>query len=310
MNVGKFKLPPKLASSAAVPATAADFFAAASSSSGSNDRTREVPMSQIRTSPYQHRKQKDQEHIESLAESILATRQIQPILVRALDDGFYELLAGEHRFHAMLQLGRSTILATVHQASNAEAQVMVLVENLKRKDVADYEAGVIFKTLLDSKEVESPSAMARMAGVKRQYVYRAMALANLPKEITRQLDEHPYAIGGHAGDDLRSLVANEQTALAAEAVKRVIEGKLKQGDVATWARAQLKGAATMRKPIFVCADQRIRGTITTKGNRIALNLTCDKNLPAEAVIRIQAAVEKMMRGLSMPDLSDVEMFRP
>lgn len=279
-------------------------------------QTREIPVVAVKPSPYQPRIMLDREHIESLAESIQASRQIEPILVREVQEGEFELIAGEHRLEAIRLLGRDTILATVRQLTDSEARIAALIDNIKRREISDFEAGKAYLGLIDSGEVASPTEMSRLAGVSRQTIYRCIALASLPEEIIRLLNANPSVIGGHAGEALKGLIDEGHTGIAIKAAEAVAAGRLKQKDIESWARAQLaaqsegdKPASRVRIPAFVCTDERIRGTVMTKGHNIRLDLSCQKDLPPEAVTRLEAHLKALVKELSVPDISDIEMFK-
>ena len=277
-------------------------------------QTREIPVSAVHPSPYQPRILLDREHIESLAESIQASRQIEPILVREIEEGVFELIAGEHRLEAIKLLGRDTILATVRQLTDSEARIAALVDNIKRREISDYEAGKAYLGLIDTGEVASPSEMSRLVGVARQTIYRCIALASLPEAITSLLAVNPFLIGGHAGEALKGLIDEGLQEIAIKAAEEVAAGRLKQKDIDTWVRAQVatqtdKPASRVRVPTFVCADDRIRGTVQTQGHKIRLDLACQKDLPPEAVTRLEAHLKALVKELSVPDISDIEMFK-
>lgn len=273
-------------------------------------QTREIPVSMVRPSPYQPRVLLDREHIESLAESIQASRQIEPILVREIEEGIFELIAGEHRLEAITLLGRDTILATVRQLTDSEARISALVDNIKRREISDFEAGKAYLGLIESAEVASPTEMSRLVGVPRPNIYRCIALASLPEGITSLLAKNPFLIGGHAGEVLKGMVEEGLQDLAVEAVQEVASGNLKQKDIETWVKSRTeKPASRIRVPSFVCADDRIRGSVITNGHKIRLDLACQKDLPPEAVTRLEAHLRAIVKELSVPDISDIEMFK-
>lgn len=277
-------------------------------------RTQEIPVGSIIRSPYQPRLIIDQEHIETLAESIKASRQIEPILVRQTGEQEYELIAGEHRWEAIKLLGRDTILATIRQISDGEAEIAALVDNIKHKGITDYEAGRKFAELIENGKVASPSEMARIAGIARQTVYRCVTLAKLPKEITSILDDHPDAIGGHAGETIDALIKEGFLEQAVAAVNAVIAGSLKQKEIDSWVRSKAKAQAAKSDPVsneqrleatkaprIVCADDRISGRVVTKGNKIRFDVACDKALPPETVAKIEEKLREMLAQLTIPE---------
>lgn len=278
--------------------------------------TREISVAAIRPSPYQPRIRLDQDHIESLAESIKAARQIEPILVREIEEGVFELVAGEHRLEAVKLLDRDTILATVRQLTDAEAQLWALANNIKRRAISDYEAGKSLQALMDTKEVKSMTALATAVGITRQTAYRYLSLPALPASILEMLNEAPFLLGGSAGETLQGLINEGMEDLAVLAVKEVQAERLKQKDIETWVRAQAKAQTkpeekelVLRPPAIVCRDDRLRASTTTKGHKISLNLECAKDLPPEAVTRLEAHLRALVKDFVVPDISDITMFK-
>src|SRR5207253_7692696 len=109
---------PRAAAAAAAPAPARESAAS------------ELPLDRIEPNPYQPRGHADQANLAELTASIAASGVLQPILVRPLADGRYQLIAGERRWRASQHAGKTTIPAVIKQVSNQQALEMTIVENL------------------------------------------------------------------------------------------------------------------------------------------------------------------------------------
>jgi ParB family chromosome partitioning protein len=96
---------------------------------------REIPLGEIDRNPYQTRTRFDETQLGELAASIVATGVVQPVLVRALADGRFQLIAGERRWLASKIAGKGTIPAILRQVSDQQAMEMTIVENLQRTDL-------------------------------------------------------------------------------------------------------------------------------------------------------------------------------
>lgn len=113
----------------------------------------DIPLAQIVRNPKQPRETFPQDHIDRLAASIRKRGLLQPVLLRPLAGGgphCFQIVAGECRFRAYLQLKRETIAAIVEAADDRETQLRAIVENLQRRDMNPIEEARAFKTLLDS----------------------------------------------------------------------------------------------------------------------------------------------------------------
>ncbi len=98
-------------------------------------RPREIPLGQIERNPFQTRSRFDEAALTELAASIAATGVVQPVLVRPLPDGRFQLIAGERRWLASQKAGKETIPAILRQVSDEQAMEMTIVENLQRADL-------------------------------------------------------------------------------------------------------------------------------------------------------------------------------
>lgn len=111
---------------------------------------REIPVESIRPNPAQPRLSYESGALEELAESIRENGLIQPILVRQLLDGDYELIAGHRRWMAVRKLGQPTIRAIVENRTDTESAVLALVENIQRRDLDCMEEARAIAGLIES----------------------------------------------------------------------------------------------------------------------------------------------------------------
>src|ERR1035438_6100909 len=101
----------------------------------------------IDRNPYQTRTHVDEPALRELADSIKATGVLQPITVRAIPGGRYQLIAGERRWLASQQAGKATVPSIVRQVSNEQAMEMTIIENLQREDLNPVEQARAFDRL-------------------------------------------------------------------------------------------------------------------------------------------------------------------
>src|ERR1035437_9967910 len=126
-----------------------------------------LPISCVHPNPDQPRKRFDPDALAELAESIRQNGLIQPITVRALGDGQYMIVAGERRYRAHLLAGLDTIDANLVEISDAERDILAIVENLQRENISPLEEGRAFQKILDTGI--SADKLAERLGLKQAW---------------------------------------------------------------------------------------------------------------------------------------------
>src|SRR5215469_9590452 len=159
-------------------------------------KPREIPIEEIDRNPFQTRMHMDEGELAELAASITANGVVQPILVRPLANGRFQLIAGERRWRASQIAGKKTIPAILRQVSDEQALEITIVENLQRADLNPMEQAHAFERL--SREFHmTQEQMATRTGKDRVSVSNYMRLLSLP-EGTQKLVETGQLSFGHA----------------------------------------------------------------------------------------------------------------
>src|SRR6516225_8549546 len=141
-------------------------------------RPREIPCDQIDRNPFQTRGHIDEQELAELAASITANGVVQPILVRPLASGRFQLIAGERRWRASQKAGKTTIPAILRQVSDEQAMEITIVENLQRADLNAMEQARAFERL--SREFHmTQEQMAQRTGKDRATVAKFLRLLKL-----------------------------------------------------------------------------------------------------------------------------------
>lgn len=149
---------------------------------------REIPVGEIRPNPAQPRLHYEEKALAELAESIRENGLIQPVLVRQLLTGEYELIAGHRRWKAVQMLEWSTIRAIVENRTDTESAVMALVENIQRRDLSCMEEARAIAGLIESTGITQQEAAQRL-GKSQPAVANKLRLLRLPgwvQEIVEQ----------------------------------------------------------------------------------------------------------------------------
>ncbi len=176
---------------------------------------REILLDDIDRNPYQTRTRFDETQLAELAASIAASGVVQPVLVRSLPNGRFQLIAGERRWLASKIARKSTIPAILRQVSDEQAMEMTIVENLQRTDLNAMEQARAYDRL--SREFKlTQEQMAQRTGKDRASVANFLRLLRLPPEVQGKVEAGELAFG-HA----RALLALENPETLLKAAQKV-----------------------------------------------------------------------------------------
>lgn len=176
----------------------------------------EIALEQIDRNPMQTRTQFDRQKLKELADSIRATGVVQPIVVKPLAEGRYQLIMGERRWLASMDAGKATIPAIVREASDVQAMEMTIVENLQRADLNPMEQARAYQRLAKDFQM-TQEQMAVRTGKDRASVTNFLRLLKLPVDIQNKVESGELTFG-HA----RALLALEDEAAIAAAAQKVV----------------------------------------------------------------------------------------
>ena len=155
-----------------------------------------LPLSQIESCQNQPRKSFDQEKLEELAESIRQHGVIQPLTVRKLASGYYQIIAGERRWRAARLAGLEEIPAVVIEADDQKAMELAMIENLQREDLNPIEEAEGFRVLVETYGMTQEQAAERV-GRSRSAVANALRLLDLNVSIQKLVEDGELS-AGHA----------------------------------------------------------------------------------------------------------------
>jgi len=188
-----------------------------SESNLSDLRVEKVDVDYLVPGEYQPRQQFDQASLEELAESIRIQGIVQPIIVKALGESKYEIIAGERRWRAAKIAELSTVPVVIRKADNQTTLAMALIENIQREDLNPIEVAIGLKRLMQEFELNQ-QAVADAVGRSRASVANLLRLLKLPEKIQNWLHDGLLSMG-HARAII-TLPEDLQTNLAKKAIDK------------------------------------------------------------------------------------------
>ncbi len=245
----------------------------------------EIALDRISPNPDQPRASFDESQLGELAASIAVHGVLQPVIVRELPDGGYELIAGERRTRAARLAGLAAIPAVVRDASADESSLeLALIENLQREDLNAIEAALAYRELIDRFDM-THDAVARQVGKSRVAVSNALRLLDLADE-TRSAIIDGRISEGHG----RALAAITIAELQRAVLAVVLERGLSVRQTEELVRRKRDEAPTTAKrhlsPDLQDLEAQLRGVLATKvgivrtrrGGRLVIDFYSDEEL--------------------------------
>jgi ParB family chromosome partitioning protein len=196
---------------------------------------RHMPIELLKPSATNPRKHFAEADLEDLAKSIRDKGLLQPIVVRQLSEGEYEIVAGERRWRAAQRAGIHDVPVLIRELSDSEALEIALIENIQRTDLNPLEEARAYELLLERFSY-TQQQLADSIGKSRSHIANTLRLLNLPDSVRRQIEEGNLT-AGHA----RALVATDSPAELADRI-------IKLGLSVRQAEDLAREASSPRKP--------------------------------------------------------------
>ena len=185
----------------------------------------ELDLNEIVPNRDQPRKTFDEASIEELAQSIKLHGVLQPLLVRPIPSGGYQLVAGERRWRACRIAGLTKVPVVIKELTDTETMEIAIIENLQREDLNPIEEAEGLQALID-KCGYTQEEVATSVGKSRPAIANSLRLLRLPPEV-REMTKNGEISAGHA----RALLAFDNDAMMLEAAKNIVSNKMTVRDV-------------------------------------------------------------------------------
>lgn len=203
-----------------------------------------LPIYKVEPNPDQPRKDFDPEELENLAESIRVHGLIQPLTVREMPTGYYQIIAGERRWRAARLARLSEVPVVIIEADDRKAMELALIENLQRQDLNPVEEALGYKSLMEDYGLTQEEAAARV-GKSRPAVANALRLLGLNPEVL-ELVRSGSLTAGHA----RAIASLKSEKKQQEAAKKVIALSLSVRQTETLCKNMEKEPAPKKEEVF------------------------------------------------------------
>lgn len=177
---------------------------------------RELPIYKVEPNPDQPRREFDEEELQALADSITVHGVIQPLTVREMESGYFQIIAGERRWRAARMAGLSDVPVVVIEADDKKAMELALIENLQRQDLNPVEEALGYQSLIEEYGLTQEEAAERV-GKSRPAVANTLRLLSLTPEVLEKL-KRGQLTAGHA----RAILTLKTEKKQLEAAQKII----------------------------------------------------------------------------------------
>ena len=201
-----------------------------------------LPISQVEPGLKQPRKRFEDEALHDLADSIRTHGIIQPLTVRRLSSGYYQIIAGERRWRAAKLAGLTEVPAVIIEADDRKTMELALIENLQREDLNPIEEANGYKSLMEDYGLTQEEA-AKRVGKSRPAVANALRLLALPDPVCQLLEEGKLS-AGHA----RAILAVPSGEAQMKLAKKVVADGLSVRQTESLAKRLAEGAKEAPAP--------------------------------------------------------------
>lgn len=203
-----------------------------------------LPIYKVEPNPEQPRQDFDQEELQALADSIAVHGVIQPLTVRTLDSGYYQIIAGERRWRAARLAQLSEVPVVIIEADDKKAMELALIENLQRQDLNPVEEALGYQSLIEEYGLTQEET-AKRVGKSRPAVANALRLLGLSEPVLEMV-KNGTLTAGHARAVLMLKTEKKQQ----EAAQKIVALSLSVRQAETLCKNMCKEPAPVKEEIF------------------------------------------------------------
>lgn len=239
-----------------------------------------IHISSIEANPYQPRTKFDEEALNELAQSIKTYGLIQPVTVRPVGNGKYQLISGERRFRAAQIAGLTEIPAFVRTVDDAQSIQMALVENIQRADLNAIEIAMSYQMLIDECHFTQEELGAKV-GKTNTTISNYLRLLKLSTPVQVAVRDNLISMG-HA----RALVAVEDETLQAKLVQQIVKDNLSVRQTETLVKKTLEGSQNRKTKVKITLSDAVRTAQSAIAKRLGSKVNIKKDISGKGHIQI------------------------
>ena len=250
-----------------------------------------IRIESIEANPYQPRTKFDETALEELAQSIKTYGLIQPVTVRPVGSGKYQLISGERRFRAAQIAGLTEIPAFVRTVDDALSIQMALVENIQRADLNAIEIAMSYQMLIDECHLTQEELGAKV-GKTNTTISNYLRLLKLSTPVQVAVRDNQISMG-HA----RALVAVEDEAMQAKLLQQIVSGQLSVRQTETLVKKTLEGARNKKSKVKITLSDEVRAAQTTISKKLNTKVNIKKDISGKGQIQIPFASDEELKNI-------------
>ena len=250
-----------------------------------------VRIESIEANPYQPRTRFDEESLSELAQSIKTYGLIQPVTVRPIGNGKYQLISGERRFRAAQLAGLTEIPAFVRTVDDALSIQMALVENIQRSDLNAIEIALSYQMLMDECHF-TQEELGEKVGKTNASISNYLRLLKLSTPVQVAVRDNQIAMG-HA----RALVPVEDEAQQAKLVQQIIKDQLSVRQTESLVKTVLEGTRNKKSKVKITLSDEVRNAQTALGKKLNTKVNIKKDISGKGMIQIPFTSDEELKHI-------------
>lgn len=250
-----------------------------------------IHIESIEANPYQPRTKFDEEALQELAQSIKTYGLIQPVTVRPIGSGKYQLISGERRFRAAQIAGLTEIPAFVRTVDDALSIQMALVENIQRADLNAIEIAMSYQMLMDECHF-TQEELGSKVGKTNTTISNYLRLLKLSTPVQVAVRDNQISMG-HA----RALVAVEDEELQAKLVQQIVNEQLSVRQTETLVKKTLEGLRNKKSKVKITLSDEVRSAQNAISKKLNAKVNIKKDISGKGQIQIPFTSDEELKRL-------------
>lgn len=253
-----------------------------------------IKIDSIEVNPFQPRTQFDEQALNELAQSIRAYGLIQPVTVRPVENGKYQLISGERRYRASILAGLTEIPAFVRTVDDLQSVQMALVENIQRSDLNAIEIAICYQQLIEECHLKQDELSERV-GKDRTTISNYLRLLKLPTEVQIAVRDNTITTG-HA----RALVTLEDAEIQCKILRQIVGENLSVRQTESLVKKQLSEQNQHKTKVKITLSDDVRNFQTNLSKKLQTKVNIKKDISGKGTLTIPfSSDEELKRIISL-----------